>query len=244
METRVRRVLLTAAALLALPGCATIRHWRSHRAEVRAAREEVRAEAAQEQSPNGASSTEIPPPAVRPEVERRRARAAKIKSSNFEIGAHFGVISIEDFGSHPTYGVDLAYHVTEDFFLRAELGRATAGRTSFETLGGNIQLLTEGERKFTYYDLGVGYNFLPGEAFLGRKHAMTSSFYVLAGVGGTQFGGDKKFTVNVGGGYQVLPLDWLAVRIGVEDHLFQTNLLGAEKLTNNLEAILGTTVFF
>ena len=73
---------------------------------------------------------------------------------------------------------------------------------------------------------------------------MTSSFYVVAGAGGTQFAGDKKFTVNFGGGYQVLPLDWLAVRIGVEDHLFQTDLLGAEKLTNNLEAVLGTTVFF
>lgn len=243
METRVRRVLLTAAALLALPGCATVQRWRTHRAEVREARAEARAEAEQAQSPQNGTS-EIPPPAIRPEVARRRAKAPRIKSSNWEIGAHFGVLSIEDFGSHPTYGVDLAYHVTEDFFLRAELGRATGGRTSFETLGGNIQLLTEGERKFTYYDLGLGYNFLPGEAFIGSRHAMTSNFYVLAGVGGTQFAGDKKFTVNLGAGYQVLPLDWLAVRIGVEDHLFQTDLLGAEKLTNNLEAVLGTTVFF
>jgi outer membrane beta-barrel protein len=243
METRVRRVLLTAAALLALPGCATVHRWRTHRAEVREARAEARAEAAQAQSPQNGTS-EVPPPPIRPEVARRHAEAPKIKSSNFEIGAHFGILSIEDFGSHPTYGVDLSYHITEDFFLRAELGRATGGRTSFETLGGNIQLLTEGERKFTYYDLGLGYNFLPGEAFIGSRHAMTTNFYVLAGVGGTQFAGDKKFTVNVGAGYQVLPLDWLAVHIGVEDHLFQTDLLGAEKLTNNLEAVLGTSVFF
>ena len=240
METRVRRVLLIAAALLALPGCATVQRWRTHRAEVRAAQEEARREAAQSAN----SDSEMPPPVIRPEIVRRHAKTPRIKSSNFEIGAHFGVLSIEDFGSHPTYGVDLAYHVTEDFFLRAEIGRATAGRTSFETLGGNIQLLTEGERKFTYYDLGLGYNFLPGEAFLGSRHAMTSNFYVLAGVGATQFAGDKKFTVNVGAGYQVLPVDWLTVRLGVEDHIFQTDLLGANKLTNNLEAVLGTTVFF
>jgi outer membrane beta-barrel protein len=240
METRVRRVLLTAAALLALPGCATVHRWRVHRAEVREARAEARREAAA--SANGDS--EMPPPVIRPEVVRRHAEAPRIKSSNFEIGAHFGVLSIEDFGSHPTYGVDFAYHVTEDFFLRAELGRATAGRTSFETLGGNIQLLTEGERKFTYYDFGLGYNFLPGEAFLGGKRAMTSSFYLLTGVGATQFAGDKKFTVNVGAGYQILPLDWLTVRLGVEDHIFQTDLLGSNKLTNNLEAFLGTTAFF
>jgi outer membrane beta-barrel protein len=73
---------------------------------------------------------------------------------------------------------------------------------------------------------------------------MTSSFYVVGGAGATQFAGDEKFTVTVGAGYQVLPLDWLAVRIGVEDHMFQSAVLGADKLTHNIEAGLGTTVFF
>ena len=168
----------------------------------------------------------------------------RIRSSNFEIGAHYGILSIEDFGSHPAYGVDLAYHMTEDLFIRAEAGRSTGGRTSFETLSGNIQLLTEGERRFTYYDLGLGYNFLPGEAFFGRSRAMTSSFYVIGGAGATQFAGDKKVTAMFGAGYQVLPLDWLAVRIGVEDHMFQSNLLGSSKLTHNIEAGLGVSVFF
>ena len=134
--------------------------------------------------------------------------------------------------------------MTEDLFGRAEVGRATGGLTSFETLGGNVRLLTEGERRFTYYDLGLGYNFLPGEAFFGRSRAMTSSFYVIGGAGATQFAGDKKFTVAVGAGYQVLPLDWMAVRVGFEDHMFQSALLGTDKLTHNFEAGLGTTVFF
>ena len=113
METRVRRVLLTAAALLALPGCATVQRWRTHRAEVRAAQQEARREAAQSAADGG----EMPPPVIRPEVVRRHAKAPQIRSSNVEIGADFGVLSIEDFGSHPTYGIELAYHVTEDFFL-------------------------------------------------------------------------------------------------------------------------------
>ncbi len=244
METRVRGLLLIAAlvTLPALPGCATVHRWREHRAEVRAAREEARAEAAQ--SNPSAGSDSVPPGVVRPQVERHPAKVPRIRSSNFEIGAHYGILSIEDFGSHPAYGVDLAYHMTEDLFIRAEAGRSTGGRTSFETLSGNIQLLTEGERRFTYYDLGLGYNFLPGEAFFGRSRAMTSSFYVIGGAGATQFGGDKKFTVMVGGGYQVLPTDWLAVHVGFEDHMFQTDLLGADKLTHNLEAGLGVTVFF
>lgn len=243
METRVRGLLLTAAllALLVLPGCATVHRWREHRAEVRAAQEEADIEATQGAS---ASSDTVPPGAIQPRVRRHPAEVPKIHTSNVELGIHFGLMSIEDFGSHPAYGLDLAYHLTEDLFVRAELGRSTGGLTSFETLSGNIRLLTEGERKFTYYDLGLGYNFLPGEAFFGGNRAMTSSFYVIGGAGATEFAGDKKFTVTVGGGYQVLPFDWLAVHIGFEDHMFQSDLLGSNKLTHNLEAGLGTTVFF
>jgi outer membrane beta-barrel protein len=244
METRVRGLLLTAVLLTLplLPGCASVHRWREHRAAVRAAREEARTEAAQANPSAGSDS--VPPGVVQPQVERTKVEVPRIRSSNVEIGAHYGVMSIEDFGSHPAYGVDLAYHMTEDLFVRAEVGRSTGGLTSFETLGGNIRLLTEGERRFTYYDLGLGYNFLPGEAFFGRTRAMTSSFYVIGGAGATQFAGDKKFTAMFGAGYQVLPLDWLAVRIGFEDHMFSSALLGADKLTHNLEAGLGVSVFF
>ncbi|MGB9330149.1 MAG: outer membrane beta-barrel domain-containing protein, partial [Steroidobacteraceae bacterium] len=153
------------------------------------------------------------------------------------------VISIEDFGTHPSYGATAAYHITEDFFFQAEVGRATAGNTSFETLSG-ISLLTGSERRFTYYDLSLGYNFLPGEAFIGRGRAMTSAFYLIGGIGGTDFAGDTKFTVNFGAGYRVVPTDWLAVHITVQDRVFQSDLFGTTKLTNNLQAQIGTTVFF
>jgi len=36
----------------------------------------------------------------------------------------------------------------------------------------------------------------------------------------------------------------MAVHITVQDRVFQTSLLGATKLTNNLEGRLGVTVFF
>jgi outer membrane beta-barrel protein len=156
----------------------------------------------------------------------------------------YGALSIEDFGTNPDYGVTLAYHVTEDFFFQGEAGRSRGGRTSFETLSGNLNLLTDNERRFTYYDLSLGYNFLPGEAFVGRGIAMTSAFYILGGFGATDFAGDTKFTVNFGAGYRVVPRDWLAVHFTVQDHVFQSSLLGETKLTNNLEARLGTTVFF
>ena len=240
METGLR-ILLLSAALLALPGCASVRDWYRHRGEIPEAQTQTAAASAGDEQPQDDNA---PPRVVEPEVERRKVRVPRVRSSNFELGIDYGALSIEDFGTNPVYGATAAYHVTEDFFFQAEVGRSRAGKTSFETLSGNIQLLTGPERRFTYYDLSLGYNFLPGEAFLGRGIAMTSAFYLLGGIGSTDFAGDQKFTVNFGGGYQVVPSDWLAVHITVQDHVFQSSLLGVNKLTNNIEARIGTTVYF
>ena len=240
METGLRILLLSA--LLALSGCASFHHWIERRQE----RREQAQEESQEQAAQSASedSEEAPPRVIEPEVERRKIKVPKIDSQNVELGAVFGALSVEDFGTNPVYGVMAAYHVTEDFFFQAEAGRSTAGKTSFETLGGNVQLLTGDERRFKYYNLALGYNFLPGEVFLGRGRAMTSAFYLLGGIGSVDFAGDQKFTVSFGAGYRVLPTDWLAIHVRMQDRVFDSDLLGEAKLTNNLEANIGLTVFF
>jgi outer membrane beta-barrel protein len=240
METGIRVLLLTVT-LAALSGCATVSNWFHHRQEAREEQAQAREDAKRaEESPDDDNAPRV----VDPTVERRKITVPKIRSANVELGVDFGALSVEDFGTNPSYGATLAYHVTEDFFLQGEYGRTKAGRTSFETLGGNIQLLTPAERHFTYYDLSLGYNFLPGEAFLGRGLALTTAFYVIGGIGGVDFAGDQKFAVNFGAGFRVLPSDWLAVHITVQDRVFQTDLLGTTKLTNNIEMRVGTTVFF
>jgi len=239
METGTRVLLLTAV-LAALPGCATVRGWFDH--------------GTQPSAPTGAASSPVsapetqeenaPPRVVEPEVARRQIKVPKVRSSNIELGAFYGVLSIEDFGANPVYGISATYHVTEDFFFQADVGRSHGGLTSFESLSGSLRLLTESERRFTYYDVTVGYNFLPGEGFLGRGRAMTNAFYLLGGIGATDFAGDTKFTVNFGAGYRIVPADWLAVHVTVQDRMFQSSLLGTTKLTNNLEAYLAATIFF
>lgn len=240
MENGIRVLLLTVT-LAALSGCATVSNWFHHRQEARDEREQAREDA---RRADQSLDDDTAPRVVEPTVERRKVTVPKIRSSNIELGLDYGALSIEDFGTNPSYGATAAYHITEDFFFQGEYGRSKAGRTSFETLGGNIQLLTPPERHFTYYDLSLGYNFLPGEAFLGRGIALSSAFYVLGGIGSTNFAGDKKFTVNFGAGYRVLPSDWLAIHITVQDRVFQSSLLGVTKLTNNIEMRIGTTVFF
>ena len=240
MEIRLRILLLTVLLGLSgsLSGCATLRHLFGHDAPAAAAPADEGAS-----TDRSADEDSTPPRVIQPEVERRNVKVPRIKSEDIELGGYVGTLNIEDFGAHRVFGVQAAYHMTEDFFLQAEAGRSKAGRTSFETLS-NIALLTHKERWFKYYDMSVGYNFLPGEVFIGRNHAMTSSFYILAGVGATDFGGDSKFTANFGGGYTVLPTDWLAVHVAVEDRVFNSDLLGENKLASNLEAHLGLSVFW
>jgi outer membrane beta-barrel protein len=234
METGIRVLFLTAV-VATLGGCSSLSSWVHNRQAARQAKEDQKTEQTE--------GDDAPPRVIDPQVERRKITVPQIKSHNVEVGVQYGALSIENFGTNPVYGFTAAYHITEDFFFQGEFGRSQAGQTSFETLS-NIQLLTPSERYFTYYDLALGYNFLPGEVFIGRKLAMTSAFYLLGGIGSTQFAGDSKFTLSFGGGYRVLPTDWIALHVGVEDRVFQSDLLGVDKLTNNIEANIGATIFF
>jgi len=199
----------------------------------------------------GFGQEEIPPPAeipqgqvIEPEVERREIREAKIDSEDFEIGAFVGVMSIEDFGSNVVYGARIAYHVTPGFFVEGSIGQSEGGLTSYEILSGGAPLLSGSERQLTYYNLNLGYNILPGEAFIGAGHAYNSALYISAGLGSTRFAGDDRFTVNFGAGYRFLLTDSIAMHVDFRDHLFDIALLGEEKTAHNLEGTLGVTIFF
>ena len=183
-------------------------------------------------------------PVIQPALERRTMTEADIDSEDFEATAFAGVMSIEDFGSNVVYGARLAYHITEDFFTEASIGRTEADETSFETLSGGAQILSDSQRELTYYNISLGYNLLPGEAFVGKEHAYNSALYVIAGVGNTEFADDSHFTVNVGAGYRFLLTDWIALHVDFRDHIFKSDLLGNDKTTHNLEATGGISFFF
>ena len=48
-------------------------------------------------------------------------------------------------------------------------------------------------------------------------------------LGSTEFGGDKRFTVNLGFGYRLIATDWLALHVDVRDHVFDSDLLGKDE---------------
>jgi outer membrane beta-barrel protein len=184
------------------------------------------------------------PQVVEPQVKRREIQRPAIDSENFEAGVFVGTLSIEDFGASLVYGASIAYHFTEDLFAEATIGTAKAGRTSYEDLSGSVDLLTDDERQFTHYDLSLGWNALPGEAFFGGRRAMPSALYFTLGAGSTRFADDDFFTVALGAGYRLLVNDWLAVRLDARDLIFDSDLLGDSKVTQNLQFTFGLTAFF
>ena len=186
---------------------------------------------------------ELEPLVVR-EPERRDVKVDEIDTEDFEIGAYGGVLDVDNFGSNAVYGLRAAYHITEDFFIEGVYGRSELGETSFEQLSGNVQLLSDGDRQFSYYNLGFAYNILPGESFIGRKYAFRGGLYVLAGAGSSDFAGDQRFTITGGFGYRLAATDWLAVRVDVRDYVFDSDLLGKTQTYNNLELTGGLTIFF
>lgn len=184
------------------------------------------------------------PPVIEPDVARRDVRTAKIDTEDFEVGVFVGQLSVEDFGVNTVAGARFAYHVTEGFFVELAAGQTDTDLTSFERLSGAAQLLTDAEREYSYYNVSVGYNLFPGESFIGKNRALNTTTYVIGGVGKTTFAGDDRFTLNLGVGIRLMPLDWLAVHADVRDHIFDIDLLGQKKTSNNLEAHVGVTFFF
>lgn len=180
---------------------------------------------------------------IEPSVERRDINEANIDSENFEFGLFAGVISIEDFSSSAVLGARAAYHINEDFFVEATYGQAEAGKTSFEVLSGGAPFLTDEERDFRYYNLALGYN-LNGETFFTDNWVFNSATYFTLGAGSTEFGGDERFTLTLGAGYRLLFSDFFALHVNVKDHLFNSELIGQEKTTHNIEYGLSATFFF
>jgi len=224
MESRFRVLFLIAFAVM-LSGCAATKNL------------------------FGIGDDEAPPPSseppgqvVDPQVERREIKEPAIDREDFEVGAFAGLMSIEDFGTDAVYGVKLAYHVTEGFFVEASVGQSEAGLTSFEQLSGGALLFED--RSLTYYNLNLGYNILPGEVFIGEGRAYNTNFYLIAGLGSTNFAEDDRFTVNFGAGFRFLLTDSVSIHVDFRDHLFDIDILGREKTTHNLEGTVGVAVFF
>jgi len=194
-------------------------------------------------APGGASTAAPTEQVIEPAVPRRDVRVPKIPSRDFILGAYIGTYSSENFGASLVYGVRGGYHITEDFFVEGAYATTKVSDENFRQILPGGVFPTESET-LTYYNLSVGYNILPGEAFLGSRYAMASALYLIAGIGSTKFIGQSAQTYNFGLGYRVFLKDWAALQVDFRDYIYPLDLLGQRKTTQNLELTAGITFFF
>lgn len=214
------RPILILATVLAASGCSLLRG-----------------------EPPADEPVEGPVPAViDPVLERRDIVRPEIDTEDWEIGAFGGVLSVQDFGAEPIYGLRFAYHATEDLYLEGRYASSSISDTSFRRIGAPI--FDVEEEDLTAYDLSVGIMVLPGEVFLGTRWARTSGVYMNFGVGRVEFADRDSISYAFGFGLKVLPTDWLSLRLEARDTVFESDLLGENEWKHNFEINLGFGVFF
>jgi outer membrane beta-barrel protein len=181
---------------------------------------------------------------VVPQVERRDVKLPKFPSKDIEVGLIGGVYSTENFGANAVYGLRLGYHITEDFFVQANLAQTKVSDENYRQLlpGGGI--FPQPEEKLTYYNVTAGWNVLPGEVFIGSNRAKATSLYLLAGIGSTKLAERRRSTMNFGLGMRMLVADRAAVHVELRDHIFSIDLLGPRQTTHNIELTTGFAWYF
>ncbi len=180
---------------------------------------------------------------IKPEIERRDIVIPKIDTENFEIGAYTGQYNMEDFGANSVTGFRVTYHITERAFIEGVFGSTEISDTTFRSIlpGG---LFPNEVEPLEYNYVIVGYNLFPGEFFPWEGVAWTSSFYVVAGAGNTRFINQDHSTTILGGGFRILPKDWMAIHMDARRHSFESSITGTTKVISNLEITLGLSIYF
>ena len=198
---------------------------------------------AEARAADDAAAAAPPDQVIVPQVERRDVHKPKYPSNDFEIGLFGGTYSSQNFGTSGVYGARLGYDITEDFFVEATYARSKVSDKTFrQVLPGGV--FSKGTETLSYYDLDLGWNFLPGEIFIGKNWAKASTMYIVAGIGNTTFDGQRNQTWNFGAGARLFLADWVALRADVRDHIFSLDLLGKRSSTQNPELTLGVAFFY
>jgi outer membrane beta-barrel protein len=181
---------------------------------------------------------------IEPQIERVEFDESQIDSFDFELAVYGGFLAMEHFDTNAVVGLKFGYHVSEDFFVQASYGVSEVGETSFEKLSGGAPLLSDDERDVEYYLFSIGFNLLPGEAFLTDSTTLNTVLYISGGIGSTDFAGDDRSTIAFAVGYRTIIVDGFSVDVEVRDLIFDLDTFGEDETTHNIELTLALNLFF
>ena len=176
--------------------------------------------------------------------EAKTYQKPDIDIDDFELVLATGFLSIEDFGVDNVVTLTLNYHVNETFFIQAGTVIADASETSFEVLTGNPTLLTDSERSFNSYHVDIGYNLFIGEGFFSKNHTYSTDYYLIAGIGSTEFAGNERFTYNYGAGFKASLSSWLTFTSEFRNYVFDIDVFGSDESSDNLSFTFGVGIVF
>ena len=174
---------------------------------------------------------------VKPDIEQQLIKDSDIVNTSMSMGVYTGLINYENFNSNYLFGLYFSYPFDEHVFVEAEFGVSGINDTEYRNIG--LPLFSEEESDVQFYTVSVGYNLLPGEVYWNSEKTLLSSFYVLAGVGLVSFDSNDYVSVQFGAGFKMGLDKNKNIRFEVRDRLFDTDILGTDKLTNNIEFHLG-----
>lgn len=179
---------------------------------------------------------------IEPETRITEARSAAIDDERFELGFYLGNLSVEDFGSDLVSGVELSYHLTNDWLLQMNYGTATIDRAAFES--SQRQFLSSSDRDFDYFALVSGFRLLQGRSFFGARSKYDSAIYLLAGPERVSFAGNDETGLAFGLSYRLVFTDWMTVNMDFREHMFKRDFIGDSKQTLNTEFRIGINALF
>lgn len=160
----------------------------------------------------------------------------------FELGLYTGILSVEDFGSEALTGIELSYHLGQDWLVQASYGRAKVDPAAFET--SRRKFLRSDDRDFEYLALTSAYQLFAGRSFWNSDTRFNSGIHLLIGPERVSFAGDDNWGLNAGLSYRLVCADWLTANVDIREHFVERDFLGDNKNTLNTEFRLGINVLF
>lgn len=184
---------------------------------------------------------------VEPNKKVTPVKAAQIDTEKFQVGAYFGLLSVEDFNSNFVSGISVSYQLTPDWLVMANYGQTEVKQSSFERRSSFEEGLLF-DRDWSYINLLGGYKLFTSRSFLGKSRKYDSDIYLFAGLNQVDFNEESDAGITLGASYRVVFTDWLVFNFDFRDHLVnrQNPYIDTkdEKLTQNLELTFGVHALF
>ena len=174
---------------------------------------------------------------VKPDTEQEIIKDSDIRNVSMSVGFYTGIISYENFNSNYLAALYLSYPFNEKVFVEAEFGVSAINDSEYRAIGWPI--FDSEESDVSFYTVLVGYNLLPGEVYWSQTKTLISSFYLIGGIGSINFDDQDTVTINLGAGFKMELNDDMSLRFEARDRVFDTDTLGTDKLSNNIEFHLG-----